>query len=56
MERTVKEHSTVKIPNNESTTRPLALPPLNLAPITVGDNGKVRMGMFTPLFPATPAT
>jgi len=51
----VKDSSTVRIHDTINPGCPPALPPLNPSPTNVGDSGKVRMGMFTPPFPANPA-
>jgi len=55
----VKEIDTVKIPSleiqgNAAVPQP-ALPPLKALPIGLVDNCKIRMGSWTPMFPAVVA-
>jgi hypothetical protein len=47
----VKEISTMKIRNPQTGDE--AIPPARAVPASVADNGRVRMGFFTPAFPAT---
>jgi len=59
LERTVKEIDTVRIPSLEirgdaAVPQP-AFPPLKALPIGLVDNCKIRMGSWTPMFPAVAA-
>jgi hypothetical protein len=46
MENIVKDTSTVKIPTPEIR---------DALPASIVDNGKIRMGSFSPMFPPAPA-
>jgi hypothetical protein len=52
----VKDIDIVKIPTPEirsdAVAGPLAFPPLDPLPTSVVDSGKIRMGVWTPPFPA----
>jgi hypothetical protein len=56
LEKTVKDISAVKIPTpaiqTDAVAGPLAFPPLDPLPTGVVDSGKIRMGVWTPPFPA----
>jgi len=59
IEKTVKEICTVKIPvpAADGTVLPSSpLPPARAEPARVVDDGKIRMGSFSPLFPASCGT
>lgn len=55
----MKDISTVKIPipeiRDDASVRTHAFPQLDTLPASVVDTGKVRMGFYTPPFPAAPA-
>jgi hypothetical protein len=55
----VKRNSAVKIPTSETPADPTirlpAFAPLDSLPASVLDKGKVRLGTYTPMFPALPA-
>jgi hypothetical protein len=59
LERTVKDVSTVKIASpkrgHNRTLQIAPFPPLDPLPASVVDSGKVRIGYYTPPFPAPSA-
>lgn len=48
----MKDVNTVKVPTPVIEDNGTALPPLRIEPAKVTDDGKIRMGSFSPPFPA----